>query len=136
VRFVNDSKATNSDAARQALSSYPKVYWIVGGQPKSGGIDGLADLFPRVEKAYLVGEAAPEFARTLKGKADFADCGTIDAAVARAYADAAAGGQDAIVLLSPACASFDQFTDFEARGEAFRAAVHGLAAATPQGARA
>jgi UDP-N-acetylmuramoylalanine--D-glutamate ligase len=136
VRFVNDSKATNSDAARQALSSYAKVYWIVGGQPKSGGIDGLADLFPRVEKAYLVGEAAPDFARALKGKAEFADCGTIDAAVARAYADAAAGGQDAIVLLSPACASFDQFSDFEARGEAFRAAVQDLPGVAAQGARA
>jgi UDP-N-acetylmuramoylalanine--D-glutamate ligase len=136
VRFVNDSKATNSDAARQALSSYPKVYWIAGGQPKSGGIEPLADLFPRVEKAYLVGEAAPDFARTLRGKADFTDCGTIDAAVARAYADAAASGQDAIVLLSPACASFDQFTDFEARGDAFRAAVQGLALEEPKGARA
>jgi UDP-N-acetylmuramoylalanine--D-glutamate ligase len=123
-------------AARQALSSYPKVYWIAGGQPKSGGIEPLADLFPRVEKAYLVGEAAPDFARTLRGKADFTDCGTIDAAVARAYADAAASGQDAIVLLSPACASFDQFTDFEARGDAFRAAVQGLALEEPKGARA
>ena len=85
----------------------------------------------------LVGEAAPDFARTLKGKAEFADCGTIAAAVARAYADASAAGQDAIVLLSPACASFDQYSDFEARGEAFRAAVMGLA--TPvaaKGARA
>jgi len=136
VRFVNDSKATNSDAARQALSSYPKVYWIVGGQPKSGGIESLTDLFPRVEKAYLIGEAAPDFARTLRGKAEFTECGGIDTAVARAYADAAASGQDAIVLLSPACASFDQFADFEERGEAFRAAVQALAAATPAGARA
>jgi len=136
VRFVNDSKATNGDAARQALSSYPKVYWIAGGQPKSGGIEPLSDLFPRVEKAYLVGEAAPDFARTLKGKVDFTDCGTIHAAVARAYADAAASGQDAVVLLSPACASFDQFTDFEARGEAFRAAVQALALDEPRGARA
>jgi UDP-N-acetylmuramoylalanine--D-glutamate ligase len=136
VRFVNDSKATNSDAARQALSSYPKVRWIVGGQPKSGGIEPLTDLFPRVEKAYLIGESAPDFARTLKGKADYVDCGTIDAAVARAYADAAASGQDAIVLLSPACASFDQFADFEARGDAFRAAVRGLLIDEPKGARA
>jgi UDP-N-acetylmuramoylalanine--D-glutamate ligase len=136
VRFVNDSKATNSDAARQALSSYPKVYWIAGGQPKSGGIEPLTDLFPRVEKAYLIGEGAPDFARTLKGKADFVDCGTIDAAVARAYADAAASGQDAIVLLSPACASFDQFTDFEARGDAFRAAVRSLTLDEPKGALA
>jgi UDP-N-acetylmuramoylalanine--D-glutamate ligase len=136
VRFVNDSKATNTDAARQALLSYPKVYWIAGGQPKDGGIDSLADLFPRIEKAYLVGQAAPDFARTLEGKAAAVQCGTIEAAVARAYADAAASGQEAVILLSPACASFDQFADFEERGEAFRAAVEGLVAAVPKGARA
>jgi UDP-N-acetylmuramoylalanine--D-glutamate ligase len=127
VRFVNDSKATNTDAARQALSSYPKVYWIAGGQPKTGGIEALADLFGRVEKAYLVGEGAPAFAETLKGKASVAQCGTIEAATQAAYADAAASGHDAIVLLSPAAASFDQFADFEERGEAFRAAVTELA---------
>ena len=127
VRFVNDSKATNADAARQALQSYPKVYWIAGGQPKAGGIDSLSDLFGRVSKAYLVGEAAPAFAEVLKGKAPAVVSGTIEQATAQAYADAAASGQDAIVLLSPACASFDQFADFEERGEAFRAAVQRLA---------
>ncbi|MDB5496188.1 MAG: murD [Phenylobacterium sp.] len=126
VRFVNDSKATNTDAARQALSSYPKAYWIAGGQPKTGGIDALADLFPRVAKAYLIGEAAPAFAETLKGHAPVVEAGTMEAAVAQAYADAAKTGQEAIVLLSPAAASFDQFTDFEARGEAFREAVQNL----------
>ncbi|MDB5462359.1 MAG: murD [Phenylobacterium sp.] len=129
VRFVNDSKATNTDAARQALSSYPKAYWIAGGQPKTGGIDALADLFPRVAKAYLIGEAAPAFAKTLKGHAPVVEAGTMEAAVAQAYADAAKTGQEAIVLLSPAAASFDQFTDFEARGEAFREAVQHLAQA-------
>ncbi|HTX49649.1 MAG TPA: UDP-N-acetylmuramoyl-L-alanine--D-glutamate ligase [Caulobacteraceae bacterium] len=128
VRFVNDSKATNADAARQALSSYPKVYWIAGGQPKAGGIESLADLFGGVVKAYLVGEAQDAFAATLEGRAPYAKCGTIEAAVAAAYADARAPGDDAIVLFSPACASFDQFADFEERGEAFRAAVHHLAA--------
>jgi len=128
VRFVNDSKATNADAARQALSSYPKVYWIAGGQAKTGGIDDLADLFPRVIKAYLVGEASPAFAKVLEGKAEVAECGTIAAAAEAAFRDAAASGRDAIVLLSPACASFDQFSDFEQRGEAFRTAVLGLAA--------
>ncbi|HEY8004918.1 MAG TPA: UDP-N-acetylmuramoyl-L-alanine--D-glutamate ligase [Phenylobacterium sp.] len=127
VRFVNDSKATNADAARQALSSYAKAYWIAGGQPKTGGIEGLSDLFGRVAKAYLVGEAAPAFAATREGKAPTVEAGTIDAAVAQAYADAARSGQDAVVLLSPAAASFDQFTDFEARGEAFREAVQRLA---------
>jgi len=126
VRFVNDSKATNADAARQALSSYPKVYWIAGGQAKAGGIEGLADLFRGVVKAYLVGEATDTFALTLEGRAPYVRCGTIEAAVRAAYADASAAGREAIILLSPACASFDQFADFEARGEAFRAAVHGL----------
>jgi len=137
VRFVNDSKATNADAARQAMSSYPKFYWIAGGLPKTGGIEGLEDLFPRIAKAYLVGEAAEEFGRTLEGKAAYAQCGTIEAAAATAFADAQASGEDAIVLLSPACASFDQFADFEQRGEAFRAAVHSLAARPAlKGARA
>jgi UDP-N-acetylmuramoylalanine--D-glutamate ligase len=128
VRFVNDSKATNADAARQALSSYPKVYWIAGGRPKTDGIDDLADLFPRVIKAYLVGEAAPAFAKVLKGKAEAVQSGTIAAAAEAAFKDASASGKESIVLLSPACASFDQFADFEARGEAFRAAVTAIAA--------
>ncbi|MES2344294.1 MAG: UDP-N-acetylmuramoyl-L-alanine--D-glutamate ligase, partial [Pseudomonadota bacterium] len=136
VRFVNDSKATNTDAARQAMSSYPRFYWIAGGQPKTGGIDTLADLFPKIETAYLIGEATEAFEETLKGKAPTVACGTMEVAVAKAYADAAAKGQDAVVLLSPACASFDQFADFEARGEAFRAAVQGLTAPAAKGARA
>ena len=135
VRFVNDSKATNADAARQALSSYPKVYWIAGGQPKTGGIDSLADLFGGVAKAYLVGEAQDEFAATLDRKVPYARCGTIDGAVRAAFADAKASGEDSIVLLSPACASFDQFADFEERGEAFRTAVHDLTI-VPAAARA
>jgi UDP-N-acetylmuramoylalanine--D-glutamate ligase len=126
VRFVNDSKATNADAARQALASYPKVYWIAGGQPKAGGIDSLTDLLGVVAKAYLIGEAEDAFAATLNGRVPYARCGTMDAAVRAAFADARADGEAAIVLLSPACASFDQFADFEERGEAFRAAVHEL----------
>jgi UDP-N-acetylmuramoylalanine--D-glutamate ligase len=132
VRFINDSKATNIDAARQALSSYPRVYWIAGGRPKTGpknGIACLADLFPAVAKAYLIGEAASGFARDLEGHAPAQISRTLEVAVAAAYADAAASGEEAVVLFSPACASFDQYTDFEARGEAFRAAVHGLAPA-------
>ncbi|WP_313553173.1 UDP-N-acetylmuramoyl-L-alanine--D-glutamate ligase [Brevundimonas sp.] len=128
VRFVNDSKATNADAARQALTSYPSVFWIAGGVPKAGGIDALADLFPRISKAYLIGQAAPAFAETL-GDTPHVIAQTLDAAVADAAADAAAAGGEQIVLLSPACASFDQFADFEARGEAFRAAVLNLTSA-------
>ncbi|OXE36238.1 MAG: UDP-N-acetylmuramoyl-L-alanine--D-glutamate ligase [Phenylobacterium zucineum] len=130
IRFVNDSKATNTDAARQAMSSYPKFYWIAGGQPKAGGIDALADLFPRIETAYLIGEATEAFAQTLKGKARSVACGTLENAVASAFADAQAAGGPAVVLLSPACASFDQFPDFEARGEAFRTSVWSLGEAT------
>lgn len=133
IRFVNDSKATNSDAARQAMSSYPKFYWIAGGQPKSGGIDTLKDLFPRIEAAYLIGEASEAFAKTLEGQARIVPCGDMETAVAAAYADAQAAGDPAVVLLSPACASFDQYPDFEARGEAFRTAVFALGEA-PQAA--
>ena len=128
VRFVNDSKATNADAVRQALSSYSHVFWIAGGVPKAGGIDDLTDLFARVTRAYLIGQAAPAFAETL-GDTPHVIAHTLDAAVAAAAADAAAAGGEQIVLLSPACASFDQFPDFEARGEAFRAAVLNLAPA-------
>ena len=134
VRFVNDSKATNADAARQAMSAYPSFYWIAGGRPKTGGIELLEDLFPRIAKAYLVGEAANEFARSLEGKAPYRLSHTIDAAVAEAFADARAAGEPAIVLLSPACASFDQFPDFEVRGDAFRSAVHGLVRRPQKGA--
>ena len=127
VRFINDSKATNADAARQALASYPSVFWIAGGVPKAGGIADLADLFPRIAKAYLIGDAAEAFAATL-ADTPHVIARTLDAAVAAAAADAASAGGDQIVLLSPACASFDQFKDFEARGEAFRAAVLALGA--------
>ena len=127
VRFINDSKATNADAARQALASYRSVFWIAGGVPKAGGIADLADLFPRIAKAYLIGDAADAFAATL-ADTPHVIARTLDAAVAAAAADAASAGGDQIVLLSPACASFDQFKDFEARGEAFRATVLALGA--------
>jgi UDP-N-acetylmuramoylalanine--D-glutamate ligase len=136
LRFVNDSKATNVDAARQAMSSYPRFYWIAGGRPKDGGIDSLSDLFPRIAKAYLVGEAAGDFARALDGQAPYAIARTVEAAVAEAYADARQSGEEAVILLSPACASFDQFPDFEVRGEAFRAAVEALAHEPRREARA
>lgn len=127
VRFINDSKATNADAARQAMTAIPRFYWIAGGVPKAGGIEPLSDLFGKVEKAYLIGQAAEEFAKTLEGQAPYAFSRTLDQAVAEAYRDAQASGEPAVVLLSPACASFDQFPDFEVRGDAFRAAVQSLA---------
>jgi UDP-N-acetylmuramoylalanine--D-glutamate ligase len=130
VRFVNDSKATNADAARQAMATYPRFYWIAGGVPKAGGIEPLAELFPHVAKAFLIGQAAEDFARSLDGKAPWVISGDLETAVGQAYAEAAASGEEAVVLLSPACASFDQFKDFEARGDAFRTAVQALGAET------
>ncbi len=135
MRFVNDSKATNADAARQAMTAIPKFYWIAGGVPKAGGIEPLRDLFPRIEKAYLIGEAALDFARTL-GDTPHSRCPSLEAAVAAAHRDAADKGEEAVVLLSPACASFDQFPDFEVRGDAFRAAVQELSVGQPAAARA
>jgi UDP-N-acetylmuramoylalanine--D-glutamate ligase len=129
VRFINDSKATNAEAAARALVCFPDIYWIVGGKPKEGGIESLAPYFPRVRKAYLVGDAAEAFAHTLKDRVPFDISETLDMAVAGAFADAAASADTApVVLLSPACASFDQFRDFEQRGDAFRALVEELSA--------
>ena len=125
VRFINDSKGTNADAAYQALASYPTSYWIAGGVAKEGGIEPLRPLFGHVAKAYLIGQSAEAFAQTL-GDVPHVIAGTMEAAVQMAAADAAKAGGDQVVLLSPACASFDQFPDFEVRGEAFRAAVLAL----------
>jgi len=128
VRFVNDSKATNADAARQALASYKNIFWIAGGVTKEGGIEPLADLFGNVQSAYLIGEAADEFASTLKSS----NCShqikkTLEMALLCAAKDALESGiKDSIVLLSPACASFDQFKNFEIRGDAFRTQVQTL----------
>jgi UDP-N-acetylmuramoylalanine--D-glutamate ligase len=124
VRYVNDSKATNADAAEKALACYDDVYWIAGGRAKEDGIDALAPLFPRIRRAFLIGEAAQRFAKTLDGRVAYDIAGTLDRAVALAHAAALAEKKPgAVVLLSPACASFDQFQDFEARGEAFRRLV-------------
>jgi UDP-N-acetylmuramoylalanine--D-glutamate ligase len=121
--FVNDSKATNADAAEKALLSFDTIYWIAGGIAKSGGIESLRPLFPRIAKAYLIGQAADEFALTLDGT-PAEKCGTLDKAVTAAARDAAADGRSgAVVLLSPACASFDHYPNFEVRGDAFVNAV-------------
>jgi UDP-N-acetylmuramoylalanine--D-glutamate ligase len=124
VVFINDSKATNADAAEKALLSFHDVHWILGGRPKAGGVESLRPLFPRVAKAYLIGEAEDEFARTLAGAVPFVRSGTLGAAIEAAAGDAARSPtKEPAVLLSPACASFDQFANFEARGDAFRALV-------------
>lgn len=116
VLYVNDSKATNADAAEKALLTYRDIRWIAGGVAKEGGITPLLPLMDKVAKTYLIGAAAEAFAATL---ADHPHemCGDLATAVARATAEATAGD---VILLSPACASFDQFTSFEARGDAFR----------------
>ncbi|MGO6787474.1 UDP-N-acetylmuramoyl-L-alanine--D-glutamate ligase [Rhizobium ruizarguesonis] len=131
VVFVNDSKATNADAAAPALSSYDRIYWIAGGLPKAGGITTLAPYFPRIAKAYLIGEAAAEFAATLGEAVPYEISDTLERAVAHAAADAERDERAAsAVMLSPACASFDQYKNFEVRGEAFVghvAALDGIA---------
>jgi UDP-N-acetylmuramoylalanine--D-glutamate ligase len=121
IRFINDSKATNADAAEKALACYQAIYWIVGGLPKAGGIEPLAPYFERLRHAYLIGAATEEFAATLGNSVPFTRCADLAAAVAAAAAQARADGvPGAVVLLSPACASYDQFAHFEARGDAFR----------------
>jgi UDP-N-acetylmuramoylalanine--D-glutamate ligase len=132
VLFVNDSKGTNADAAAHALSSFSDIFWIAGGKPKQGGITGLTGYFPRIRKAYLIGEAAKEFSATLGGEVPHEISETLDVAVANAARDAeAAGLTEAVVLLSPACASFDQYRNFEIRGAKFRELVQALPGVTP-----
>lgn len=124
VVFINDSKATNADAAARALATFDTIYWIAGGLAKEGGIEELAPFFGKIKKAYLIGEAASQFAKTLSGGVEVRIVHTIDTAVSAAYLDAMRdGNENAVVLLAPACASFDQFANFELRGEAFRHAV-------------
>lgn len=127
VKFVNDSKATNADAAEKSLSSFGSIHWIAGGLAKEGGIEALRPLFGHVAKAYLIGEAAPVFAATLGNDVAYEISATLDVAVKHAAADAAQSSHhEPVVLLAPAAASFDQFPNFEKRGEAFAAAVEKL----------
>ncbi|MEZ5995040.1 MAG: UDP-N-acetylmuramoyl-L-alanine--D-glutamate ligase [Hyphomonadaceae bacterium] len=135
VRFINDSKATNANAAAQALAVYPRVYWIAGGVAKDGGIEDLAPFFPRMAKAYLIGQSAGDFSDVLRGKVAVTMAGNLEAAVKLAFADAKASGEPhPVVLLSPACASFDQFRSYEDRGEQFKKFVAALVA-KPNGKR-
>jgi UDP-N-acetylmuramoylalanine--D-glutamate ligase len=119
VVCINDSKATNADSTANALAAYENIYWIAGGRPKSGGIASLARFFPRIRHAYLLGEAEAEFAATLEGHVPYTRCGTLKQATACALEAARAAG-GGVVLLSPACASWDQWPNFEVRGDAFK----------------
>ncbi|TMJ18498.1 MAG: UDP-N-acetylmuramoyl-L-alanine--D-glutamate ligase [Alphaproteobacteria bacterium] len=124
ILFVNDSKATNPDSAAPALAAYPHVHWILGGLAKTDDLGPCENQLGHVRAAYTIGEAGPMFARLLEGKVPVTESELLVTAVKDA-AEAAAPGE--VVLLSPACASFDQFRDYEARGDAFRAAVEALA---------
>jgi UDP-N-acetylmuramoylalanine--D-glutamate ligase len=136
VRFINDSKATNANATAQALAVYPRIYWIAGGVAKEGGIDDLALFFPRVARAYLIGQTAGDFSDTLRDKAPVTMAGTLEAAVRLAFDDARASGEPhPVVLLSPACASYDQFRNYEERGDKFKAYVAALSNGERNGAR-
>jgi len=123
VIFVNDSKATNPDSAAPALGAFPAIHWILGGLAKTNDLGACEPYLAHVKSAYTIGEAGPMFARLLAGKVPVTECGELERAVGAA-AEAAKAGE--VVLLSPACASFDQFKDFEARGQAFRTAVEAL----------
>jgi UDP-N-acetylmuramoylalanine--D-glutamate ligase len=128
VVFINDSKATNADSTEKALTSFRDIFWIVGGKAKEGGIESLARYFPNIRRAYLIGASSESFARTLDGRVPFETSGTLERAVAAAARDAAAhaGAAEVCVLLSPACASYDQFQNFEHRGDVFRKLVSEL----------
>ncbi|RCL00432.1 MAG: UDP-N-acetylmuramoylalanine--D-glutamate ligase [Candidatus Tokpelaia sp. JSC085] len=127
VLFVNDSKATNADATASALSAFFHIYWIAGGRAKEGGIHTLRTFFPRIRRAYLIGEAAADFARTIGKTTSAIISETLENAVSQAFRDASSDktGQ-AVVLFSPACASFDQFSDYSVRGDTFCKLVHAL----------
>lgn len=138
IVFINDSKATNADSTEKALTSFRDIFWILGGKPKEGGIESLRRYFPNIARAYLIGAASDLFASTFDqdGRVSYERAGTLDVALAAALRDAQAqaGEGEIAVLLSPACASFDQFPNFEVRGDAFRTLVTALPGFVPYGA--
>ena len=127
VAYVNDSKATNPEAASRALSCYDGIYWIAGGRAKEGGLGSLTPYLPRIRHAFLIGEAAEPFANALGETIDARISGTLDAATRHAHALVQQDTPDgAVVLLSPACASYDQYPNFEERGREFERCVRDL----------
>ena len=137
IVYVNDSKATNADATAKALASYDEIYWILGGTPKEGGVASLAELFGHVRHAFLLGQATEQFAAQLEGRLPYSRCGDLAGALDHAHALAQREARHgAVVLLSPACASYDQWPNYEVRGDAFRRMARALPAAVPLGAAA
>jgi UDP-N-acetylmuramoylalanine--D-glutamate ligase len=136
VLFINDSKATNGDAAGKALASFDNIYWIAGGLAKAGGLEGLEGFWPKIRRAYLIGDAAKAFSAHLGEAVPHQISQTLERAIAEATRDALASGDaEPVVLLSPACASYDQFPSFTARGDAFKAMVASLPGITLKGAQ-
>jgi UDP-N-acetylmuramoylalanine--D-glutamate ligase len=134
VVYINDSKATNADATARALSSYRDIYWILGGQAKEGGVAPLAPWFDRIRHAFLIGEATELFAAQLEGKLAYSRCGDLKSALDAAHQRAQRETHGtAVVLLSPACASWDQWQSYEHRGDAFRAMARALPGAESLG---
>jgi UDP-N-acetylmuramoylalanine--D-glutamate ligase len=131
VLFINDSKATNVDAAARALAAFDTIYWIAGGRPKQSGLEPLLPWLGRVRHAFLIGEAAARFEQALSPVVACTRSGDLATALGQAAAAARRERNGAVVLLAPACASFDQFANFEARGDAFRAMVGELIAPAP-----
>ena len=123
VAYVNDSKGTNTAASAPALAAFDNIHWILGGLAKEPGLGECEAELPHVKAVYTIGKAGPDFAALLEGRVPVQQCETLDRAVSAAAAKAQAGDT---VLLSPACASFDQYADFEKRGDHFRALVEGL----------
>lgn len=135
VLFINDSKATNADATARALTAFEDIFWIAGGKPKEGGVESLKPMLDRVRSVYLIGEAAAEFEAQLRGSVHCVLCGDLENAVAAASAAAAqSDAKNPVVLLSPACASYDQFKNFVERGDKFRALVSELASTNGEAA--
>jgi UDP-N-acetylmuramoylalanine--D-glutamate ligase len=137
VLFINDSKATNADAAAKALASFDNIYWIAGGLAKAGGLAGLEVFWPKIRRAYLIGDAAQAFSAQIGDGVPHQISGTLETAIAAAARDAqGSGGAEPVVLLSPACASYDQFPSFTARGDAFKAIVGAMRGIALRGAEA
>jgi UDP-N-acetylmuramoylalanine--D-glutamate ligase len=127
VKFINDSKATNAESTACALQAFDEIHWLAGGVPKDGGINSLTEFFPKIRKVYLFGQAAEEFAQTLQGKVDFEIYPNLQAVTNAAYLSTI-HNPESTILLSPACASFDQFNNFEHRGDEFKKFVQELLA--------